>query len=116
MFTTVDELISMEGVRKSDIIADAWDVPISIVLSHFDSIDNKEGQSDDEPLTLEDIMDDIHGSTRYLAAKDNLSSGFTEALVSSATCRLLDGHHRLAAAISLGYDSVPMAFPSGSRL
>lgn len=113
MFTTMSELMKMDGVAPSDSVAGAVEVPIPLVLQHFDSIDNREGQ-DDEPLTLTEIIDDLHGTERYTQAKNNLKSGFTEALVSSATCRLLDGHHRLAAAISLGYRTVPISFPKRS--
>ena len=113
-YTIVNDLIEMEGVvRTHDFGEHTFIVPVNLLLSNFDSLDDNEGSaSDDEDiLTLAEVLDEKRGDDQYYSVRESIAaSGFTEPIYSSDTCMLLDGHHRLAAAIDLGYTSVPVEF------
>jgi len=84
-------------------------VPISTILDKFDSVDNgEESLDDEEPLTMREVLDDLEIDDDLLASIKSV--GFTEPLPASHTCRLWDGHHRLATARLIGYNSVPIIF------
>ena len=109
--TRLDDLAD-EGVVS--VIGDGvYLVPISIILNEFDSVDDNSGSidEDDEVLSISDVIDDARHTERYHNVRVTIAfDGFTQSLTCSHTNRLLDGHHRLAAAIDLGYNSVPVSF------
>jgi len=110
IITQLDDLVSDGGATMLD--DKVYLVPISYILANFDSKDdNSDSSLDEEVLSLSDVIDDKRDTPRYDAVRASISAnGFTQSLACSHTCRLLDGHHRLAAAIDLGYTHAPVAF------
>lgn len=112
-FTPVTALAKMEGVVRTDEFGQfTFIVPTELILSLFDSVDNNEGSiEDDRIFTISEVLDGVRDDDRYFLVRDAIASnGFTDALVATDTCKLMDGHHRLAAAIDLGYTNVPVRF------
>lgn len=109
---TAYDLVRMSGVARTDEFGQfTFMVPVDIILACFDSTDNNEAfaEFDDDILTISQVLDNARDDQRYLDVRDSISaSGFIDALVATDTCILVDGHHRLAAAIDLGYDTVPV--------
>jgi hypothetical protein len=113
-FTPVTDLAKMDGVVRTDEFgAFTFIVPIEIILSHFDSTDNNDAlaEFEEDVLTISEVLDDLRDDDRYFLVRDSIASnGFIDALEATDTCKLMDGHHRLAAAIDLGYTRVPVRF------
>jgi hypothetical protein len=110
IITHLDDLVSDGGATMLD--DGIYLVPVDYILDNFDSVDdNSDSIDDDDFISLADVLDDKRETSRYGSVLASIATfGFTQSLACSHTCRLLDGHHRLAAAIDLGYKSVPVAF------
>lgn len=110
-YSVVNDIILLDGVTH---ISDkTYSIPVSILFDHFDSSDDNEASLDDDLpiLTLRQVVDNIRGDERYQAIAPSIASeGIVEPLSASPTCRLLNGHHRLAAAVDAGLTSVPVRF------
>lgn len=93
--------------------------PIEDVLSLFSSVEwraiaNDQGVDDEDDLYYSPVGEFLYyfrGDERYHEALDFLRDGFRQPLISVINYpRLADGHHRLAAAVDLGYSVIPVMF------
>lgn len=109
IITPLDDLVSDGDASMLD--EKVYLVPVDYILSDFDSVDdNSDSIEDDDFLTLSEVLDDKRNTPQYGSVLASIATnGFTQSLACSHTNRLLDGHHRLAAAIDLGYTKVPVA-------